>query len=106
MPPLPAMVLAAQRAHPQPRGWAASFEARCESARDDDDDEGLAGRAMDEVGAVRTAQRAQEQVLGCDAGVRRVETLRMQTAAAARVVAVAGAAARRDRARRENMAYA
>ena len=95
MPPLPAMVLAAQRAHPHPRGWAASFAARCDSARDA---EGLAGREMDEVGAVRTAQRAQEQVLGCEAGVRRVETLR--TAVAARV---AGVTARRDRAR-ENMA--
>lgn len=96
MPPLPAMVFAAQRAHPHPRGWAASFAARCDRARDA---EGLAGREMDEVGAVRTAQRAQEQVLGCEAGVRRVETLR--TAAVA-VALVAGVTARRDRAR-ENM---
>lgn len=94
MPPFPAMVLAAQRAHPHPRGWAASFAARCDRARGA---EGLAGREMDEVGAVRTAQRAQEQVLGCEAGVRRVETLRTATAAVARA-AVAGVAARRDRA--------
>lgn len=61
---------------------------------------------MDEVGAVRTAQRGQEQVLGCEAGVRRVEMLRTEAAAAAvaRVAVVAGVAARRDRARRENMA--